>query len=155
MSNTWKAVFCFVVVFLAASGGSVVTYDAIPTWYATLNKPPFNPPNWIFGPVWTVLYILMAISLYLVWSAKKSKLQSKAIKVFLVQLFLNFLWSLVFFGGQNIGLALLTIILLWASILYSIILFYKINKTASYLLIPYILWVSFASFLNLSIFLLN
>ena len=155
MSNTWKLILSFALVFVVAAGGSVATYDAIPTWYATLTKPPFNPPNWIFGPVWTLLYIGMAISLFLVWKEKKSKLQAKAIKVFMVQLFLNFLWSIVFFGAQNPGLALLTIVLLWSSIFYSIVLFHKINKTASYLLIPYILWVSFASVLNLFIFLLN
>ncbi len=155
MNNTWKLLICFALVFAAAAGGSIATYDAIPTWYAGLTNPPFNNHNWIFGPVWTLLYALMAFSLFLIWKVKKSKKQTKAIKVFLVQLFLNFLWSIVFFGAHNIGLALLTIVLLWGSILYSIILFYKINKTASYLLIPYILWVSFASILNLSIYLLN
>lgn len=136
--------------------GSVFTVSSIQTWYVFLNKPTFSPPNWIFGPVWTLLYALMGISLYLVWSkVSKSNKANYALKVFFGQLALNFSWSIVFFGLHNPFLALIVIILLWASILYTIILFNKISRLAALLLIPYILWVSFAVFLNLFIILLN
>lgn len=155
MSNTWKLIVSFVVVFLVAAAGSVATYDSIPTWYAGLTKPPFNPPNWIFGPVWTILYALMAVSLFLVWKKKQTPHTIYAKKIFFVQLGLNLLWSFVFFGAHQIALALLVIAALWGLILYSIILFRKINKTAAYILIPYLLWVSFATILNFSLLLLN
>lgn len=142
---------CFAVAFL----GSVVTTPSIDSWYMTLQKPSFNPPNWIFGPVWTVLYFLMGVSLYMVWNKAKGKKSQKAIQIFLIQLALNFLWSLVFFGLHLPLVAFLTIICLWASILYTILLFYKLSKPAAYLLTPYILWVSFASILNLAIVVLN
>jgi len=134
--------------------GSFFTISSIPTWYQTLNKPIFSPPNWIFGPVWTILYILMGISLYLVWISK-SKLKQNAVKLFLTQITLNALWSVIFFGLKNPILALLDIILLWATIFLTIKTFAKINKLASNLLIPYLLWVTFATILNFSIVLLN
>lgn len=133
--------------------GSYFTISSIPTWYATLNKPFFSPPNFLFAPVWTALYILMGISLYLVLISKKNK--DLAVKVFLIQLFLNFLWSFIFFGLQNPLIAFLEIVALWVSILFTIKFFYPISKTSAYLLIPYILWVSFALILNLAIVLLN
>jgi tryptophan-rich sensory protein len=119
-----------------------------------LNKPSFSPPNYLFAPVWTALYILMGIALYLVWinGYKKHK---KAIIVFGIQLGLNLLWSILFFGMRNPLLAFIEILLLWSFIVYTIILFYKTSKTAAYLLTPYILWVSFASVLNFFIFYLN
>lgn len=128
--------------------GSFFTFSAIPTWYVTLDKPSFSPPNWIFGPVWTLLYILMGISLYRVWTNKKVP------TVFWVQLILNTLWSIIFFGMRNPTLALVDIAALWIAIVLTIKAFYEINKLAAYLLIPYLLWVSFAIILNLSIVLL-
>lgn len=129
--------------------GSFFTVSSIPTWYATLNKPEFSPPNWIFAPVWTILYILMGYSLYLVWTKKKVP------SIFWIQLILNATWSIVFFGMRNPSLALVDIVALWVTIVLTIKAFYKINKTAAYLLLPYLLWVSFASILNLMIVLLN
>jgi tryptophan-rich sensory protein len=134
--------------------GSFFTYSAIPDWYAGLNKPPFNPPNWVFGPVWTLLYILMGISFYTIWISK-SKFKKKGIKIFLIQLILNTSWSIAFFGFKNPELALINIIVLWIAIFLTIKSFLKISKVAAYLLIPYLLWVSFAGILNLSIVLLN
>ncbi|MBI2036014.1 tryptophan-rich sensory protein [Candidatus Microgenomates bacterium] len=129
--------------------GSIFTFSAIPTWYQTLNKPFFSPPNWIFGPVWTILYILMGISLYLVW-------QKRGVPaVFWIQLILNALWSILFFGLKNPSLALVDIVALWVAIFLTIKAFSKISKPAGNLLIPYILWVTFASILNLAIVLLN
>lgn len=129
--------------------GSFFTISAIPNWYSTLNKPVFSPPNWIFGPVWTILYILMGISLYLVWQKKKIP------SIFWVQLILNALWSIIFFGMQNPLLAMVDIIALWIAIILTIKAFYKISKPSVYLLIPYLLWVSFALILNYSIWVLN
>jgi tryptophan-rich sensory protein len=133
--------------------GSLFTSPSIPTWYASLIKPSFNPPSWLFAPVWTTLYFLMGISLYLIW--EKGKKTINLVKLFLFHLVLNSLWSIIFFGGKNIFLALIEIIALWAIILVLIVKFYKINKISAYLLIPYILWVSFASFLNYSLWILN
>ncbi len=136
--------------------GSIFTLSSIQTWYMFLNKPSFNPPNWIFGPVWTVLYALMGVSLYLIWNkGLKSNKTKNALKIFFVQLAFNFLWSIVFFGLHNPLLALIVITFLWASILYTILLFKKISQIAAFLLFPYILWVSFAVLLNLFIVLLN
>lgn len=135
---------------------SLFTFSSVITWYPLLNKPSFNPPNWVFGPAWTILYALMGISLYLVWKkGTKNKKVIEVLKVFFVQLAFNFSWSLVFFGLQSPLLALIVILLLWTSIAYTIILFQKISKTAALLLYPYIAWVSFAVLLNLSIVLLN
>lgn len=143
---------CFIVAWL----GSLVTLSSISTWYSHLNKPFFNPPNWIFGPVWTILYLLMGISLYLVWNkGLKNMNVNKAIKIFLLQLVLNFLWSLVFFGLHLPLAAFLTIIALWISIFYTMLLFKKISKSAYLLLYPYIVWVSFASILNFFVAILN
>lgn len=134
--------------------GSIFTVSSIPTWYATLVKPSFSPPNFVFGPVWTTLYALMGISLYLVWISK-AKSKKYALKLFFFQLGLNALWSIIFFGLKNPGLAFLEIIVLWIAILLTIKAFSKISKNASYLLYPYIFWVSFATILNFSIWILN
>jgi len=148
-----KLIFALLIVFAAALIGSYATFPSIPTWYATLNKPFFNPPNWIFGPVWTVLYLMMALSLYLIW--KQNADNKDAISWFGFQLLLNSVWSIAFFGFQSPSCGLGIIILLWLAILITIIKFYKLSKPAAWLLIPYLLWVSFASILNLSIVLIN
>jgi translocator protein len=149
------------VSLLAGAIGSFFTASAIPAWYAGLVKPSFNPPNWLFGPVWTLLYVLMGISLYLVWgkaiknNRKKAAARNAAIMFFFIQLALNALWSILFFGLKMPWLAFFEIILLWSAILAAIIFSYRISKPAAYLLVPYILWVSFASALNFAIWMLN
>lgn len=132
------------------------TIASIPTWYANLNKPSFSPPSFLFGPVWTILYFLMGISAFLVWreGTKKEKVM-RGLVYFLIQLFFNFIWSILFFGLHQPLLAFFDIIVMLMFIFLTIIQFNKISKTASYLLIPYLLWVSFASILNLSIVVLN
>lgn len=136
--------------------GSVFTYQAIPTWYESLKKPDFIPPNSVFGPVWTTLYILMGIALYLVWCSKaKKQLKHAGYLLFGFQLLLNTLWSIVFFGLEFPLGALAVILILWGGIVATLLQFYKISKVAGYLLIPYLLWVSFATFLNYSIVQLN
>lgn len=136
--------------------GSIFTVSAIPAWYATLIKPSFNPPGWIFGPVWTTLYLLMGISLYRVWEkgSKKKKVRY-AITFFGIQLLLNALWSIIFFGAHNLVGALVEIVLLLGFLVATIVKFIKIDKLAAYLLIPYFLWVSFATLLTYSIWKLN
>ena len=132
------------------------TVKAIPGWYARLNKPWFNPPNWLFSPVWTSLYIMMGIALWLVWkSDAPQKLKQRAIYLFAAQLVLNFFWSLIFFNLHQIGWALVEIIAMWGMILFSILAFAKVNKAAAWLQVPYISWVSFATILNYSIWQLN
>ncbi len=140
---------------LAGVIGSIFTTPAISGWYAGIQKPAFSPPNWIFAPVWITLFVLMGISISLIWLSEKNKVRKKAISVFFIQLFLNTLWSIIFFGLKNPFLAFIEISVLWFAILYTIILFKKIKKPAAIILIPYILWVSFATVLNLVIVTLN
>lgn len=144
------------ICLLAGIIGSVFTYSAIPTWYASLNKPAFNPPNWIFGPVWTFLYITMGIAVYLIWQKGLKHPPAKiAITFFIIQLILNCFWSIAFFGFKSPIAGLMVLILLWIAILATIITYYKISIWAAILLIPYIFWVSFAGILNYSIVKLN
>jgi len=134
-----------IICQMAGIIGSVFTTPAIPTWYASINKPSFNPPNWIFAPVWTTLFLLMGIALFLVWRKGFKRKDIKiAFSVFIFQLVLNVLWSFLFFGLQSPFAALITIIL-----------FFRIYWVAGVMLIPYILWVSFASVLNFAIWKLN
>lgn len=154
MKKIWKLIISILIPFVASAIGSLFTANSISNWYVDLIKPSFNPPNWIFGPVWTMLYLLMGIALYLIW-VKKSKNNKPAFIAFGVQLFLNAMWSILFFGLKSPLYAFIEIIVLWVAILTTIIYFYKVNKTSAYLLIPYILWVSFAAILNLAILLLN
>ena len=144
-------------ILLAQSAGIIGTFftiSAIPTWYAFLNKPMFSPPNWIFGPVWTILYTIIGISFYKIWINYKRG-NSWAIKFFLFHLFLNSIWSIIFFGMKNLSLAFFEIVVMWLTAIYMVIKFKKIDKWASYLLIPYVLWISFASILNFSVWRLN
>jgi len=131
------------------------TTEAIPGWYASLVQPSFNPPNWVFGPVWTTLYIIMGISLFLIWKLPASKERNQAILVFMVQLFLNFCWSFFFFHFKMIGIALVDIVALWIMILVMLFRFYKLKPISAYINIPYLLWVTFATALNAAYFFLN
>ena len=141
---------------LAGGLGSLFTAPAIPTWYATLNKPFFNPPSWIFAPVWTLLFTLMGISLFLIINQPLRNQEFRlAIKLFLAQLVLNVLWSVIFFGNQNPGLAFAEIILLIILVMLTIVQFYPLSKKASYLLLPYFVWILFASILSYTIWQLN
>lgn len=149
-------IYALGITFSAGALGSFATFPSIPGWYARLNKSPLNPPNWVFGPVWTTLYILMSIAFYLVKTAKAKKAQSReAAQFYVSQLIFNALWSIVFFGFHAPALAVGVIVALWLLILFTLLRFYAIKKTAAFLLAPYILWVSFAAVLNLSLALLN
>lgn len=140
---------------LAGVFGSFFTMPNIETWYASLEKPDFNPPNWIFAPVWITLYTLMGIAAYLIAEKGINTASKLALSIFGFQLAINAIWSFAFFGLQSPVLGLVVIVLLWFAIAETIILFSKISKTAAWLLVPYLLWTSFAAILNLSIFLLN
>lgn len=136
--------------------GSIFTASAIPTWYEALQRPSFSPPNWLFGPVWICLYILMGMSFYLIWQKiEKNRKAKLAAALFLIHLFFNAIWSIIFFGLQNLGLAFADIIIIWFFIIVLIFKFWNINKWSAYLLIPYLLWVSFAAALNYFIWQMN
>ncbi len=179
MKNYIKFILAIVISGLAGVLGSVFTTPSIPTWYASLAKPVLNPPAWVFGPVWTVLYFLIGLALYLVW---KNNLQvanpllikagkpwnkwserlwtgdwqkANVVAVFAVQYVLNIAWSFVFFGLHNPWVAFFVILALWCSIVYLMVNFYRISKPAAWLLVPYIIWVSFAAYLNYAIATLN
>lgn len=145
--------FSLTLPTLAGALGSISTFSALKDWYPTLEKSPLNPPNWVFGPVWTTLYLLMGISLFSILSQKH--LDKKAISIFLLQLILNTTWSIVFFGMKNPPLAVVVIFALIIAVFINIKWFLKIDRLAGYLLIPYLLWISFASYLNLMIAMLN
>ena len=155
MNKTVKLILCVALTLSIGAIGGIATASGVNDWYLTLNKPVFNPPNYLFGPVWTVLYILMGISFYLILQSHNPVLKTRAIIIFCIQLFLNFCWSFLFFEFHLLGIAFIEIISILLSIIIMIITFYKINKTASYIQIPYLLWVSFASVLNGGIWILN
>ena len=136
--------------------GSLFTTQAITSWYASLRKPEFAPPNWVFAPVWTTLYLLMGIALFIVWNTIPEKSSARsAIVIFGLQLLLNAFWSYLFFGLKSPLLGLIEIVVMWFAILLTILTFLRISKKAALLLVPYLIWVSIASYLNYSILVLN
>lgn len=136
--------------------GGWATAQSVKTWYLTLNKPSFNPPNWLFAPVWTTLYILIGIAAYLVWTKRDQIVHfPRTVAIYLIQLILNLAWSFIFFYLHEVGFALAEIILLLIMIVVNALMFYRINKWAGLIFIPYFLWVSFASFLTYNILILN
>lgn len=154
--NIIKFLISIIVCLTVGVVGGVVTSPQIPAWYASLRKPVFSPPNWVFAPVWTLLYFLMGISVFLIWQkGEEKKKVKKALGVFAGQLGLNFLWSIFFFGLRSPILGLIDILFLWGMIIWAVEVFYPLNKTAALLLLPYFLWVSFASVLNAVVFFLN
>ncbi len=144
-----KLLLALVLPQLAGAIGGLLTAPAIASWYQYLAKPEFSPPNWLFAPVWTTLYLFMGLSWYLAWKKGAPK------RLFLVHLVFNRLWSVLFFGLKNPGLALLEIVILWALIVALIFQFRCYSKSSAWLLVPYLLWVSFAAYLNLAIFRMN
>lgn len=156
MKNSTKLIISIIGCELAGLLSTPFTLSAIPNWYAYLNKPFFAPPNWIFGPVWTLLYFLMGISIYLIWKETSNKKKTTiAKKYFIAQLVANFVWTPVFFGLRSPLFGLIIIIAMWSLIVITIKKFYPLSKTAAYLLVPYLLWVSFATLLNAFILILN
>ena len=157
MNKYLKIIICVAICLTVGYLSSIVTQSSIETWYPTIEKPSFNPPNWVFAPVWTLLFILMGISAGLIWDKidLDKELVKKGLFFFAVQLALNALWSYLFFGLNNILLASIEIVLLLLIIYETYLIFKKIDKKASYLLIPYMLWVGFATILTITIYFLN
>lgn len=147
---------CLLIPLVIGVIGGFITMESVRTWYPTLNKPKLNPPNTVFGPVWTALYLLMGIASYLVW--RKRKIVSGyawAVRIYFLQLLLNLFWSYLFFHQQQVGAAIIEIGILLIAIIINAFIFYRINKAAGWLFLPYILWVGFASYLTYSIYILN
>lgn len=157
MNKIVKIIIALIICLAVGYSASLVTRPSVESWYPTIEKPVFNPPNWIFMPVWTILYIFMAVAAALVWDKIKEQTEEvkKALLFFLIQLTLNAIWSYLFFGLKNPMLALVEIALLWLMIYETYLQFKKINKISGYLLIPYLAWVGFATVLNASIWWLN
>ena len=153
--NTSTLLICLMLPLLIGGISGYATASGILDWYVTLHKPSFNPPNYLFGPVWTLLYLLMGVSLFIIWKSNHGRKRSEALKIFAIQITLNFLWSFLFFKFNLIGLAFLEIIFIWLSIVLMIYIFSRVSKPAAWLQIPYLLWVSFATVLNGAIWLLN
>lgn len=155
-SRSILALAGFLILSFAASAiGGLATYPAIPGWYQNLEKPSWTPPNAVFGPVWTLLYIAMAVAAWLVWKRGGWAAQRGPLMLWIVQLVLNTLWSVFFFGMHNPALALGEIALLWLAILACLLAFWKVSRPAGLLMVPYLVWVSYASALNFAIWSLN
>ncbi len=156
MNNTIKFFIAVIVSELAGIISAVFTGPAVDGWYVDIVKPALNPPAWVFGPVWTTLYALMGVAAFLVWKQGWERREVKiALGLFIGQLILNTLWSIIFFGWRSPGGALIEIIFLWLAIVATMVAFAKISRLAAWLLVPYILWVSFAIYLNYAIYVLN
>jgi translocator protein len=154
--NQYLKLILSIAIPLGIGGiAGTATVPAIQGWYMALNKPFFNPPNWIFGPVWTALYFLMGVSLYLIWSLPASTARNSALRFFAIQLIFNFGWSFIFFYFKQMGIALIEISMLWIVILLMIRNFHKIRPIAAWINIPYLMWVSFATLLNAAYWWLN
>jgi len=157
LNNFFKLIVSILLCQAVGIGGAFFTSPAVSSsWYRALEKPALNPPSWVFSPVWITLYFLMGVALFLVWRASGERRKIKmALSVFGIQLFFNALWSVIFFGWQNLGWALADIVALGLAIVWTIFVFRKISKTAGYLLAPYLLWVGFAGYLNYALWILN
>ena len=156
MNNNLKFIISILLPMIIGGISGSFTSASINTWYVTLNKPWFNPPNWIFGPVWTLLYLMMGIAFYMIWKSEAvNAVKQTAVILFAAQLLVNFLWSLIFFYLKQPGWAMLDIILMWILIVATIFSFGKISSTAAWLMLPYICWVSFAMILNFYLWKLN
>ena len=153
--NFLKLIVSLIICQLAGFVGSLFTTPAIPEWYASLQKPSFTPPNWLFSPVWISLFLLMGVSLYLLWQTASKKEAKLALVLFSIQLILNVLWSALFFGLKSPMVAFIEILVLWAAIFLTMTKSLKVTKAAGYLLLPYIIWVSFAAVLNFFLWKLN
>lgn len=155
MKKIYKLIIALIIPQLAGGLGSVFTAASVKSWYLTLEKPLLNPPSWVFGPVWTILFLLMGYAFYLVWISDGKEKKITAYITFAIQLVLNIFWSAIFFGLKSPGLALMEIWFLWLAIIFNIFAFYRISRLSAWLLIPYLLWVTFAAYLNYSIWILN
>jgi len=156
MANALRFLISVTLPLLVGGLSGFTTARGVQEWYPSLAKPPFNPPSWVFGPVWTLLYIIMGVAAYLVWQKGwENEIVRVALALYLVQLILNGLWSILFFGMQSPSLAFAEIILLWLAIAATVVWFWRVSPAAGILLLPYEAWVSFAALLNGSLWILN
>jgi len=152
----WFALGSFIAVcFTVAAIGGAITATSVGTWYQTLNKPAFTPPDGVFAPVWNTLYMMMALAGFLVWRAAQDEVRRTALTYFAIQLVLNLLWSVIFFGAKKIGLAFIEILALWVAVLLTTIQFWRIDIRAGLLFLPYLFWTAYAAVLNGAIWQLN
>ena len=159
-NSSISKIFIFIICIAIPLGigflGSTFTMGSVKTWYTTINKPSFNPPNWLFAPVWTTLYILMGIASFRVWQKRKTNEWFHwAVIIYILQLAFNLMWSYIFFELHQLGVALIEIGFLLLLIIINAFIFYRFDKTAGWLFLPYFLWVIFATYLTYSIFMLN
>ena len=155
-AHPWIGLLLFLLACLAVGGaGGWVTSEAVTTWYPTLRKPEWTPPSWLFGPVWTTLYLMMGTAAWRSWRSRSSQGARSALSLFGVQLALNLLWSVLFFGLRSPGAAFFELVLLWLAILATIMQFRRLDPAAAWLMVPYLAWVSFAGALNFAIWRLN
>ena len=152
----WFSLICWIgICFAVASVSGSWTASEIPGWYRTLNRPSIAPPNWVFGPVWTMLYAIMAVAAWQVWESPASPMRTAGLALFLIQLILNFAWSLIFFRHHAIGAALVEIVVMWAAIGATTLVFGRVSSSAAWLMAPYWAWVTFATVLNAAFWRLN
>lgn len=156
MHNWVKLLISLIVPQLVAASGAYFTVAGVGSWYQQIRRPLWNPPNWVFGPVWTILYLMMGVSFYLVWKSSATAKVKRAATIFwILQLILNFLWFFLFFGQHEIAWAAVEIFVLWLAVIATIFSFSRVSKTAAWLLVPYLSWVSFAALLAFTIWRLN
>ena len=155
MKKIVKLAVSLLIPLSAGFAGSFFTRASVDSWYREITKPAFNPPDWLFAPVWTLLYILMGISFFIIWNSKNTRDRKSAVYIFIFQIFLNFMWTVLFFGLRNPLAGLIEIILLQGLLAVNILKFRAISAAAGYLLYPYFLWTAFAAVLNFSIVILN
>ena len=152
----WIGLVIFIAICMGAAAlGAMATTPEIESWYKTIEKPSWNPPNWIFGPVWTTLYVMMAIAAWVVWKPAGFKAAAAPLTLFAIQLALNIAWSWIFFGMHQPGWAFAEIVILWLAIVATTVAFFRCSKVAGWLMVPYLAWVSFASVLNFTLWRLN
>jgi benzodiazapine receptor len=150
-----KLILALVLTLGVGAVAGYITMSEVTSWYPTIQKPSWTPPNWLFAPVWTVLYVLMAIAFWMVWKKPVTERRNAAVFIYLLQLTFNFLWSIIFFWLHQLGWASVEIVMLWILIVATFFTFRKISRTASWLLLPYLAWVSFATALTISIWRMN
>ena len=156
MVKNIRSLTVFLALCLSVSlVGGWITQTSVNDWYQTLAKPPFNPPDWVFAPTWITLYVMMALSAWRVWLRSAGSIRQLAILLFAIQLALNLAWSFIFFGAKTPGFAAIEIVALWIAIFTTLLTFSRIDRVAAWLMCPYLLWVSFATYLNVSIYLMN
>ena len=156
MKPIFKFIIAVAIPLVVGSVAGFFTSSSVDEWFVTVDKPSFNPPNWVFAPVWTVLYILMGIAFFLVWrKSSPGKIRKVAFTLYFAQLFVNFIWSILFFYLHRPGWAFADILILWILIVLTMVCFARISSTARWLLVPYLAWVSFAAVLNYTIWLMN